>query len=215
MENIPQNPQQIAPQKTNSLAVASFVLALLGLILWPLTTIPAIICGHKARANFRKGRETNGDAMALAGIIIGYVLTVVFLVNLTLMIVFFVFIKPHQILIIPGSPGPAQLSNSHQIAFRPASLASNPHLQLQKGTEAYRGAMVFQTRGCISCHMIAGNGGTRGQDLTNIADRETPKQMTVRIIHGGTNMPAFGPILKPGETKALIAFLSTLHHPKK
>jgi ubiquinol-cytochrome c reductase cytochrome b subunit len=33
--------------------------------------------------------------------------------------------------------------------------------------------------------------------------------MIIRIVNGGTNMPAFGPSLKPGELDALVAFLET------
>ena len=91
----------------------------------------------------------------------------------------------------------------------------NSRLHLQKGTEVYRGAMLFQQKGCINCHMIDGFGGHRGSDLTTIADRMTSEQMTAPIMHGAENMPAFGTILKPDETKAIVAFLSTLHSPKK
>lgn len=57
------------------LAVASLVLGILGLILLgPLGSIPAIICGHKALARIKRDPETQqGDGLALAGLILGYV----------------------------------------------------------------------------------------------------------------------------------------------
>ena len=71
------------------------------------------------------------------------------------------------------------------------------------------GAKLFHDRGCEYCHTIAGNGGLRGPDLTNVADRLTSDQMTIRILNGGTNMPAFAANLTPQETKDLVAFLDT------
>jgi mono/diheme cytochrome c family protein len=37
--------------------------------------------------------------------------------------------------------------------------------------------------------------------------------LVIRIVNGGTNMPAFGPTLKPGELDALVAFLETRRRP--
>jgi ubiquinol-cytochrome c reductase cytochrome b subunit len=37
--------------------------------------------------------------------------------------------------------------------------------------------------------------------------------LVIRIVNGGTNMPAFGPSLKPGELDALVAFLETRKRP--
>ena len=56
-------------------AVASLVLGILGLILLgPLGSIPAVICGHIALSRIKKNPEMlSGDGMALAGLILGYV----------------------------------------------------------------------------------------------------------------------------------------------
>lgn len=78
-----------------------------------------------------------------------------------------------------------------------------------KTGKVYLGSQVFQKRGCINCHMIAGNGGTRGPNLTNIGNTLTKNDMIIRITHGGTNMPAFGRILKPKEMEEVVAFLQT------
>lgn len=76
--------------------------------------------------------------------------------------------------------------------------------------DAQAGAQLFQTKGCINCHMIQGDGGRRGPDLTDVGSRLSADQMTWRILNGGINMPAFGANLTPDETAKLVAFLQTL-----
>jgi hypothetical protein len=70
---------QLATTKTNALAVVSFVFALLGVfVTWfiPLISqVIAIISGHIARSQIRKSEvPQGGDGLALAGLIIGYVM---------------------------------------------------------------------------------------------------------------------------------------------
>ncbi|MEJ2720124.1 MAG: cytochrome b N-terminal domain-containing protein [bacterium] len=71
------------------------------------------------------------------------------------------------------------------------------------------GAQLFHQRACIYCHQVSGHGGRRGPDLTHIGNLLTADQMTIRILNGGYNMPAYGSILAPGELDALIAFLES------
>jgi len=74
---------------------------------------------------------------------------------------------------------------------------------------AAQGAESFQRRGCINCHSVAGVGGQRGPDLTQVGARLTPDELTWRILNGGRNMPAYGTALTPEEVSALVEFLST------
>jgi len=73
-----------------------------------------------------------------------------------------------------------------------------------------QGATVFEQRDCISCHRVAGVGGRRGPDLTQVGSRLSADQLTWRILAGGANMPSYGGTLTPDETSALVDFLTSL-----
>jgi ubiquinol-cytochrome c reductase cytochrome b subunit len=90
--------------------------------------------------------------------------------------------------------------------FHPAQLGAGVTQGLTPNQ--LRGAELFQQKGCINCHQMAGTGGQRGPDLTLIGDQLTADQLTWRIASGGHNMPAYGGTLKPEELAVLVEFLS-------
>jgi ubiquinol-cytochrome c reductase cytochrome b subunit len=71
------------------------------------------------------------------------------------------------------------------------------------------GARLFHDKGCEFCHAVAGFGGKRGPELTEIGARMAPEAIATRITNGGPNMPAYARTLTPREVDALVAFLST------
>jgi ubiquinol-cytochrome c reductase cytochrome b subunit len=73
---------------------------------------------------------------------------------------------------------------------------------------ALQGATAFEQKGCINCHRIAGVGGQRGPDLTQVGGRLTTDELTWRILNGGRNMPAYASELTPQDASALIEFLA-------
>jgi len=78
--------------------------------------------------------------------------------------------------------------------------------------EAKSGAGLFYRKACIYCHMVSGYGGRRGPDLTYAGEKLTPDQLTIKIVNGGGNMPAFGPSLSGKELNDLVNFLGTRKH---
>ena len=63
-------PQLVAPVQQNSMALVSLILGIISLVLCmgPVTGIPAIICGHIARKQFRElPTPQSGEGMATAG----------------------------------------------------------------------------------------------------------------------------------------------------
>ena len=58
--------------KTNGLAIASLVCSLLGLATCAATSILGVIFGHLAKSQIKQSGE-EGEGMALAGLIVGYI----------------------------------------------------------------------------------------------------------------------------------------------
>lgn len=73
----------------NVLAWIAFGLGLGALLLGPLSSVAAIVCGHIARAQIRRTGE-QGTGAALTGLISGYVLTVAWTLGIVLYVLFFV-----------------------------------------------------------------------------------------------------------------------------
>src|SRR5947199_3789182 len=69
-------------------AIWSLVLAILSFFCgWLITAIPAVICGHIARAKIRKsGGALGGKGIATAGLILGYIALVLGVMGIPLLV---------------------------------------------------------------------------------------------------------------------------------
>ncbi|MFN3539746.1 MAG: DUF4190 domain-containing protein [Rhodococcus sp. (in: high G+C Gram-positive bacteria)] len=76
------------PAPTNTLAIVSLVLAILGLTFLPLiASICAVVCGHISRGQIKRTGES-GSGFATAGLVVGYVSIALFVVIVGAIIIF-------------------------------------------------------------------------------------------------------------------------------
>jgi ubiquinol-cytochrome c reductase cytochrome b subunit len=73
-----------------------------------------------------------------------------------------------------------------------------------------RGAALFHDRGCIFCHAVEGVGGDYGPALDDVMRRLPPEIVTVRIVEGIGNMPAYRATLPTSELEAILMYLQAL-----
>ena len=89
----PDHPAPAAPPAptTNGFAVASLVLGILGWTLLPfLGSVGAVIFGHMARGQIRRAaRLQDGDGLAVAGLVLGWLSIVLWLLTLAAILLFF------------------------------------------------------------------------------------------------------------------------------
>jgi len=81
----------LPPRQTSSMAVISLVMGILGWTVLPfIGSIGAIITGHLARAEIRRRpQQLEGDGMALAGLILGWIVVIGGLLAIMAFILFF------------------------------------------------------------------------------------------------------------------------------
>src|SRR5581483_5532510 len=90
-----------------------------------------------------------------------------------------------------------------------ATVLPNNLIGAPSNSQIAKGAQLWHSQTCEYCHMIDGHGGIRGPDLSDVGSRLTPQDITIRILNGGDNMPAFAPNLSPSDLNDLVAFLSS------
>src|SRR5262249_61917860 len=65
------------------------------------------------------------------------------------------------------------------------------------------GARAFHDRGCLNCHLVDGQGGRRGPNVSHVGDRVGEGGLVIRISHGGRHMPAHAAALPAGGVGAV------------
>ena len=72
-----------------------------------------------------------------------------------------------------------------------------------------RGAALFHSQSCLLCHKIGNDGGVRGPDLTQVAERLNKDQLIWRIQNGAASMPPYAGVLNAQQLRDIVAFLET------
>ncbi|QOV36277.1 DUF1707 and DUF4190 domain-containing protein [Streptomyces ferrugineus] len=83
---VPRTFLPVSRPQTNGKAVGSAVCGVLCLVSFGLTGIPAVVLGHAARSEIRRTGES-GDALALTGLVLGWLSNAAWAVLVTLMMV--------------------------------------------------------------------------------------------------------------------------------
>ena len=84
-------PAPLPPRQTSSLAIVSLVCGVLCWIMLPLLgSLVAVVTGHMARAEIRREPERlDGDGLAVAGLLLGYIQLVLIVLGLLALFLFF------------------------------------------------------------------------------------------------------------------------------
>jgi len=91
LQGLPWIPLYQAPPKAHGMAVASLVLGIVSILFFPLGLlfgIPAVCCGHMAKAEIaRQSGAMGGHGLAVGGLVTGYIGTVMGAISLVLLVV--------------------------------------------------------------------------------------------------------------------------------
>ncbi len=93
--------------------------------------------------------------------------------------------------------------------FKTKPLPLNAIKSTHPDSSIVSGVNLFYAKGCQYCHTINKYGGKAGPDMTTVGNRLSPQELTIRIVNGSTNMPAYGGVLSKDELNNLIALLAT------
>lgn len=55
--------------------------------------------------------------------------------------------------------------------------------------DASAGKQVYESSGCANCHIVAGQGGDKGPELTNVGQLRGPNYLRNTILYPGTDLP--------------------------
>ena len=121
-------------KQTVGVAIASLVLGILGMIMiGPLGSIPAVICGHIALSRIKKNPDTlTGDGLALTGLILGYVQIGLMLMILPLLAAIAI---PAVVKAKENAQRYSCFSNLHQIEFAKEQWASQANQKDHAGVD--------------------------------------------------------------------------------
>jgi cytochrome c oxidase cbb3-type subunit 3 len=93
---------------------------------------------------------------------------------------------------IPGTGmngfGSLSADETGQIIGYLRTLGHTADAEIAKGDVA-RGASVYESSGCAGCHIISGEGGGVGPELTRVGAMRGPSYLRAALLTPGTNLP--------------------------
>jgi putative heme-binding domain-containing protein len=112
---------------------------------------------------------------------------------------------------IPGTAMPAQFFDGKQvwqIVAHVRSLAGSGTASVPRG-DAGRGERLFREQGCIGCHLVRGEGGIRGPDLSVIGSQRSAAHLRESILepNGAVAQEFWVAKLVDGEGKSHAGFV--------
>jgi cytochrome c oxidase cbb3-type subunit 3 len=96
---------------------------------------------------------------------------------------------------IPGTAMPLFPDLSEKDAANVVAFLASYNTAATQGTvkgDAKRGGALYQSSGCPACHIIAGQGGIVGPELTRIGAMRGPGSLKATLIDPGANLPENG-----------------------
>jgi cytochrome c oxidase cbb3-type subunit III len=96
---------------------------------------------------------------------------------------------------ITGTPMPASSTLSTAEVADLASFLATLQIAANTGTvtgDPKKGQALYESSGCSACHMIAGQGGSVGPELTRVGASRGPSGLKARLIDPGANLPLVG-----------------------
>lgn len=87
-------------------------------------------------------------------------------------------------------------------------LGSTTTSETTKG-DPQKGEEIYKSNGCPACHMIAGQGGGIGPELTSIGAKRGPSNLRQRLIDPGVNLPKEGNVGDRGKWTLYLLYRAT------
>ncbi len=102
---------------------------------------------------------------------------------------------------IPGTGmngfGSLGVDEAGQIVGYLRTLGHAADTEVAKGDPA-EGRVVYESSGCATCHIISGEGGGVGPELTRVGAMRGPPYLRTALLTPGTNLPKEGGVMERG-----------------
>ena len=185
------DPRYAGPQETSGLAIASLILSCLSFIgLGPVGSLPGVILGHMGRRECRNNPYMDGDGLALAGLIVGYINLAMIVAGVLIVgVIFLLFFLLAASVAVPARPARPARTAPPKRAIYVQVPALAPRLSLS-GVGADPSTSL-RAGPCVCPVSDATPGQTHGPALSEV-EGSAPTQDSV-VSSRGYASPSAGP----------------------